>query len=51
MKKKNKAGQTVVRLIDRIFGLFLAAGIVFGIFGLTLEWILLKGQCLKLDLY
>ena len=43
MKKKNKAGQTVVRLIDRIFGLFLAAGIVFGIFGLTLEWILLKG--------
>ena len=43
MKKKSKAGQTVVRLIDRIFGLFLAAGIVFGIFGLTLEWILLKG--------
>ena len=28
MKKKSKAGQTVVRLIDRIFGLFLAAGIV-----------------------
>ena len=43
MKKKSKAGQTIVRLIDRIFGLFLAAGIVFGIFGLTLEWILLKG--------
>ncbi|MBR2702802.1 MAG: hypothetical protein IKE47_01400, partial [Oscillospiraceae bacterium] len=43
MKKKSKAGQTVVRLIDRIFGLFLAAGIVFGIFGLTLEWVLLKG--------
>ena len=43
MKKKSKAGQTVVRLIDRIFGLFLAAGIVFGIFGLALEWILLKG--------
>ena len=43
MKKRSKAGQAVVRLIDRIFGLFLAAGIVFGIFGLTLEWILLKG--------
>ena len=43
MKKKNNAGKTVVRVIDRFFGLFLAAAIVFGIFGLTLEWILLKG--------
>ena len=43
MKKKKKTGQAVVRLIDRIFGLFLAAAIVFGIFGLALEYILLKG--------
>lgn len=43
MKKKKKTGQAVVRLIDRIFGLFLAAAIVFGFFGLALEYILLKG--------
>ena len=48
MKKKKKknsesAGSAVVRFIDRVFGLFLAAGIVLGIFGLALEWILVKG--------
>ena len=43
MKKKSETGRAVVRLIDRIFGLFLAAGIVIGIFGLALEWVLLKG--------
>ncbi|MBR4473045.1 MAG: phosphodiester glycosidase family protein [Oscillospiraceae bacterium] len=43
MKKKREGGKAVVRLIDRVFGLFLAAGIVLGIFGLALEWVLLKG--------
>ncbi len=45
-KKKNKtnsAGSSVVRFIDRLFGLLLAAGIVMAVFGLALEWILVKG--------
>ena len=43
MKKKRKGGQTAVRVIDRIFGLVVAAVIVFGVFGLALEWIIVKG--------
>ena len=43
MKKKKKTGKTVVRIIDRLFGLILAAGIVIGICGLALEWVLVKG--------
>ena len=43
MKKKSGAGHAIVRLIDRIFGLILAAGIVICAFGLALEWILVKG--------
>ena len=42
-KNKNQIWKGIVRFIDRIFGLVLAAGIVLGIFGLALEWILLKG--------
>lgn len=42
-KKKKSSGSSVVRFIDRVFGLILAAVIVLGIFGLTLEWILVKG--------
>ena len=42
-KKKNKGGNAFVRFIDRVFGLVLATVIVGGIFGLTLEWILVKG--------
>ena len=42
-KKKKKSGNGFVRFIDRVFGLVLAAVIVGGIFGLTLEWILVKG--------
>ena len=42
-KKKKKTGSSVVRFIDRVFGLIVAAVIVLGIFGLTLEWILVKG--------
>ncbi|MCR5089773.1 MAG: phosphodiester glycosidase family protein [Oscillospiraceae bacterium] len=32
-----------MRFIDRVFGLFIAAGFVIVIFGLSLEWILVKG--------
>ncbi len=42
-KKKNQGGKAVVRFIDRVFGLVLAAVIVMGICGLALEWILIKG--------
>ena len=43
MKKKKQTGKAIARVIDRLFGLVLAAVIVFGIFGLALEWILVKG--------
>ena len=43
-KKKTKSGgSALVRFIDRVFGLIVAAVIVGGIFGLALEWILVKG--------
>ena len=42
-KKKNQIWKGIVRFIDRVFGLVLAAVIVFGIFGLAVEWILVKG--------
>ena len=42
-KKKKSGGSALVRFIDRVFGLILATIIVGGIFGLTLEWILVKG--------
>ena len=42
-KKKRSGGSAVVRFIDRVFGLVLAAVIVGAIFGLALEWILVKG--------
>lgn len=42
-KKKEKTGGSFVRFIDRVFGLIVAAVIVLGVFGLTLEWILVKG--------
>ena len=41
-KKKRSGGSALVRFIDRIFGLVLAAVIVGGIFGLALEWVLVK---------
>ena len=38
-KKKTKSGgSALVRFIDRVFGLIVAAVIVGGIFGLALEW-------------
>ncbi len=43
MKKKRQVGKGIVRFIDRVFGLVLAAVIVLGIFGLVLEWVLVKG--------
>ena len=43
MKKKKQTGKALVRFIDRVFGLMLAAGIVLAAFALTLEWILVKG--------
>ncbi len=43
MKKKKQTGKAVARVIDRLFGLVLAAGIVLVAFGLALEWILVKG--------
>ena len=43
MKKKKQTGKAIVRFIDRVFGLVLAAGIVLAAFGLALEWILVKG--------
>ena len=46
MKKKKQAGKSwkaFTRVIDRLFGLVLAAVIVIGIFGLAMEWILVKG--------
>ena len=43
MKKKKQTGKAVVRFIDRVFGLILAAGIVAVIFGLALEWVIVKG--------
>ncbi len=42
-KKKNQIWKGIVRFVDRVFGLVLAAVIVFGIFGLAVEWILVKG--------
>ena len=43
MKKKKQTGKAIVRFIDRLFGLVLAAGIVLVLFGLALEWIVVKG--------
>ncbi len=43
MKKKKQTGKAIARFIDRLFGLFLAAGIVLVLFGLALEWIVVKG--------
>ena len=43
MKKKKQTGKVIVRFIDRLFGLVLAAGIVLVLFGLALEWIVVKG--------
>ena len=43
MKKKKQTGKALVRVIDRLFGLILAAGIVVVLFGLALEWIIVKG--------
>ena len=43
MKKRKQTGKALVRFIDRLFGLVLAAGIVLAAFALTLEWILVKG--------
>ena len=42
-KKKNQTGKAIVRFIDRLFGLVLAACIVLAAFGLAVEWILVKG--------
>ena len=42
-KKKKSGGSAIVRFIDRVFGLIVATVIVGGVFGLTLEWILVKG--------
>ena len=47
-KKKRSGGSALVRFIDRIFGLVLAAVIVGGIFGLALEWVLVKGPSTSL---
>ena len=44
MKKKNQIGKGIVRFIDRVFGLVLAAGIVLAVFGLALEWILVRDR-------
>ena len=43
MKKKKQTGKVIVRFIDRLFGLVLAAGIILVLFGLALEWIVVKG--------
>ena len=43
MKKKKQTGKALARVIDRLFGLILAAGIVVVLFGLALEWIIVKG--------
>ncbi len=43
MKKKRQTGKALVRFIDRLFGFVLAAVIVFVLFGLAMEWILVKG--------
>ena len=43
MKKKKQTGKALVRFIDRVLGLMLAAGIGLAAFALTLEWILVKG--------
>ena len=43
MKKKRQTGKAIARFIDRLFGLVLAAGIVLVLFGLALEWIVVKG--------
>lgn len=42
-KKKKQGGSGLVRFIDRVFGLIVAAVIVIGVCGLALEWILVKG--------
>ena len=44
LKRRRKARRkTAGRIIDRIFGFFLATGIVFGLAGLGLEYVLIKG--------
>ena len=43
MKKKRQTGKGLIRFIDRLFGLILAAGIILVLFGLALEWIVVKG--------
>ncbi len=42
-KKKKQIGKGIIRFIDRVFGLLLAAGFVIGLFGLGLEYVLVKG--------
>ena len=42
-KKRKSGGSALVRFIDRVFGLIVATVIVGVVFGLTLEWILVKG--------
>ena len=48
MKKKKQTGKAIVRFLDRLTGLIVAVGIVGVIFGLALEWILVKGPSLAL---
>ena len=43
MKKKKRSGKGISRVVNRIFGFILAAAIVIGVFGLMLEWVLVKG--------
>ena len=43
MKKKKQTGKAIVRFLDRLCGLVIAAGIVLVLFGLALEWIVVKG--------
>ena len=44
MKKKKKTGlKTATRVIDRLFGLVMAAVIIVMLFGLAVEWVLVKG--------
>ncbi len=42
-RKKNRRRKKIISVIDRIFGFFLATGIMIGVGGLALEYVVVKG--------
>jgi len=42
-RKKKAKRKKIMRIVDRVFGFFLATGILLGVSGLALEYVLVKG--------